>query len=62
MEPQSPNNSSKPEILSEIQVINIGLEQFFNSLKEQEIQVLHVSWSPPAGGDQEVIDLLNALL
>ena len=43
-------------------VINLGLRKFAKSLDEQKIEVLHVDWSPPAGGDQEMIDLLDDLL
>ena len=43
-------------------VINLGLKKFAESLDEQKIEVLHVDWSPPAGGDQEMIDLLDDLL
>ena len=45
-----------------IVIINLGLKQFAKSLEEQEIEVVHVDWIPPAGGDQELIDLLETLL
>lgn len=43
-------------------VINIGLSGFAESLEEQEVEVVQVNWTPPAGGDQEMIDLLEDLL
>jgi len=43
-------------------VINIGVRKFAESLSEQEIDVIHIDWTPPAGGDEEMIDLLNELL
>lgn len=43
-------------------VINVGLPGFAESLEEQGIEVVQVDWEPPAGGDQEVIDLLDRLL
>jgi FdrA protein len=43
-------------------VINIGLNQFAKSLEEQEVEVVQVDWSPPAGGDKEMLDLLDDLL
>ena len=43
-------------------VINIGLRGFAESLEEQEVEVVQVDWTPPAGGDQEMIDLLEDLL
>jgi hypothetical protein len=45
-----------------IVVINIGLKKFAESLEEQKIEVLQVDWLPPAGGDKEMMDLLDQLL
>ncbi len=45
-----------------IVVINLGLTKFAKSLEEQQIEVLQVDWIPPAGGDQEMQDLLDQLL
>ena len=51
------------EVLSEpLVVINIGLRGFAESLEKQEVEVVQVDWAPPAGGDQEMIDLLEDLL
>ena len=47
---------------SELVVINIGVRQFSESLLEQDVEVVHIDWSPPAGGDQEMIDLLEGLI
>jgi hypothetical protein len=43
-------------------IINIGLNQFAQNLEEQDVEVVQVDWQPPAGGDQEMIDLLDQLL
>ncbi len=43
-------------------VINLGLAGFTENLEAQDVDVVHVVWAPPAGGDQEMIDLLDALL
>lgn len=43
-------------------VINIGLPQFAENLKIQNVEVVQVDWKPPAGGDKEMIDLLEKLL
>lgn len=43
-------------------VINIGLENFANNLELQGVEVIRVHWTPPAGGDQGMIDILNQLL
>ena len=43
-------------------VINVGVRDFGMALEQQGVQVVYVEWSPPAGGDQEMIDLLDQLL
>jgi hypothetical protein len=45
-----------------IVVINLGLNQFAENLEVQDVEVVRVDWSPPAGGDQELIDLLDKLI
>ena len=51
------------EILREpLVVINLGLAGFALSLEQQQVEVVQVDWVPPAGGDQEMIDLLEGLL
>ena len=43
-------------------VINLGLKGFADSLEEQGVEVVQVDWVPEAGGDDEMIELLDALL
>lgn len=43
-------------------VVNLGLSVFAQSLEEQQVEVIQVDWVPPAGGDREMIDLLDELL
>jgi FdrA protein len=43
-------------------VINLGVQDFAESLKAQDVEVAHVEWTPPAGGDREMIELLDQLL
>ena len=43
-------------------VINLGLRKFAESLEEQGIEVVQVDWVPPAGGDKEMLDILDQLL
>ncbi len=51
------------KLLSEpVIVINLGLKQFGASLEDQGTLVVQVDWSPPAGGDKEMMDLLDDLL
>ncbi len=46
---------------SEMQVINMGLESFADSLKAQGVSAQHVIWRPPAGGNPEIIAILDKL-
>jgi hypothetical protein len=43
-------------------VINLGLKGFGAGLEQQGVEVVQVDWSPPAGGDHEMMDLLDELL
>ena len=43
-------------------VINLGLRKFAESLEEQKVEVVQVDWIPPAGGDKELMDLLDQLI
>jgi len=45
----------------ELKVIDLGLESFHNSLKKQGVEVLHVDWSPPAGGNKRLMKILKKL-
>jgi len=45
----------------EIHVINLGLEVFADTLEHLGVAVIHVAWSPPAGGDPRKAALLAAL-
>lgn len=42
--------------------VNIGLGKFAASLEAQDVEVIQVDWVPPAGGDKEMMDLLDELL
>jgi len=42
-------------------VINVGLERFAENLAAQSVAVQHVQWSPPAGGDARLAELLSKL-
>ena len=45
-----------------ILAINVGVQDFGETLEQQDVPVIYVEWAPPAGGDQEMIDLLDMLL
>ncbi len=43
-------------------VINIGVQDFAENLEAQGVEVTQLTWAPPAGGDRELIELLDQLL
>lgn len=45
-----------------VAAINFGVEDFAENLEAQGAQVLHVNWTPPAGGDPEIIAILDKIL
>ena len=47
---------------SELKVINIGLEHFYRSLKEQGVDAAHVIWQPPPKLEKELEDILSKIL
>ncbi len=60
----SENQKSKFEnlLMDGPKIINIGLREFAESLQGQDISTIHVEWSPPAGRDIEMEELLDRLL
>jgi hypothetical protein len=42
-------------------VVNVGLEVFADELAADGVDVVHVDWQPPAGGDATLVALLTAL-
>mgnify|MGYP003323780211 FL=1 len=59
MEPQ---NAIDRLLSSPIQAINVGVEDFAENLESQEVEVVHVNWTPPASGDPEIIAILDQIL
>ena len=54
--------SQKKTILNQkLKVINIGIPTFADDLRSQDVEVVHVDWKPPAGGDIEMLRLLEKL-
>ena len=56
---------SKPKhdlLKSDLRVINVGLQQFVESLAEQSVEVAHVNWVPPAELEPELEQILDELL
>lgn len=44
-----------------LSVINLGLPSFYDELKRQGTSCVHVDWTPPAGGDVRLIEILDRL-
>ena len=51
----------KKLLSTQLQVINIGLNGFARDLKKKSVPVVHVDWSPPAGGNPRLRNLLSKL-
>jgi FdrA protein len=58
----SEKTGGKKTILTEkLKVVNIGISTFADDLRSQDVEVVHVDWKPPAGGDIEMLRLLAKL-
>ena len=44
-----------------LRVINIGLQSFAEDLRSAGVEVVHVDWRPPSGGDPRLAALLAGL-
>lgn len=44
-----------------LRVINIGLEGFAHDLAAAGVEVVHVDWRPPTGGDPRLAAILAGL-
>ena len=59
------SEEKRPEeknILTEkLKVVNVGIKTFADDLRSQDVEVVHVDWKPPAGGDLEMLKLLAKL-
>ena len=52
---------SKNLLTSPLKIVNIGLEGFADELRQQDVDVIHVDWKPPAGGNPQLAKLLAKL-
>ena len=59
--PQDGDHGPAALLSAEVKVVNVGLESFARELAAGGVQVVHVEWSPPAGGDPALADLLSKL-
>ena len=44
-----------------LRVVNVGLELFAKELRAEGVEVVHVDWRPPAGGNPRLAGLLERL-
>ncbi len=47
---------------AELVVVNVGLEHFYKSLREQNVKSVHVVWQPPPKLEKDIEDILSKLL
>jgi len=53
------NNISPVAAFTEpLAAINVGVESFYESIRHQDHEVLQVDWRPPAGGNEDLMDIL----
>jgi hypothetical protein len=54
---------SKHDLLnSKLNVINLGLDIFFQSLRDQSVKAIQVDWRPSTKLDKETEDILSKIL
>jgi hypothetical protein len=59
--PEKKRNEEKNILTEKLQVVSIGISTFADDLKSQNVEVVQVDWKPPAGGDVEMLKLLDKL-
>ena len=58
---QNDESKSRELLAAGPRVVNVGLEMFAANLAARGARVVHVEWSPPAGGDSRLAGLLEKL-
>ncbi len=58
---QRDESTSQDLLAAPPRVVNVGLEMFASNLAARGARVVHVQWSPPAGGDSRLASLLDKL-
>jgi hypothetical protein len=48
-------------LTGKVSVVNVGLEGFVKDLRDCNIEVVQVDWTPPADGDPQMAALLAKL-
>ena len=44
-----------------LHIVNFGIESFYEDLKSQKQEAIHVDWKPVAGGNKKMASLLGML-
>ena len=57
----APRDKVQSLLSDELTIINVGLEGFATDLTNEGAGVIHLDWTPPAGGDVKLADLLSKL-
>lgn len=56
------NQSAMQQLFSsDLRVVNLGLSSFADTLRDARVSVLDLDWRPPAGGDPELIEIIDNL-
>jgi FdrA protein len=61
MTDEDPNDGPGSLLAAPPRIVNVGLELFAVDLAAQGASVIHVQWSPPAGGNARLAGLLDKL-
>jgi len=56
------NKHDGPFFGERLVIANIGIRPFYEDMKKQMVTVFQVDWEPPAGGERELIDVLDKLI
>jgi len=48
----------RADVLTKVEAVNLGLDQFADALRDQGAPVVQVDWRPPAGGNEILASLL----
>ncbi|MHB8087353.1 MAG: fdrA domain protein [Anaerolineaceae bacterium] len=56
------NKAQSINFFGELVIANVGIRPFYESLEAVGAKVIQVDWSVPAGGDQDLINLLDKLV
>jgi hypothetical protein len=57
-----PDKPDRPFFGERLVIANIGIRPFYDDMKKQKITVFQIDWEPPAGGERELVDILDKLL